>query len=143
MHYYFFACQQSFFCFSKYSTLLERSIGIMIRNYKQNYKTNVKGFSYTGFENIKNFDSKLKDIGLCEDIVSNKGVVYLYLIKYLRVVTKDQLAELSDLLRREIHKDIKRLNELEKGSFLVNIESDDVDNARNTYYIMYLLVLLY
>ena len=105
----------------------------MIRNYKQNYKTNVKGFSYGGFENIKNFNSKLKNIGLCEDLVPNKGVVYLYLIKYLRVVTKDQLAELSDLLRREIHKAIKRLNELEKGSFLVNIESD-VGNVGNVYY---------
>ena len=104
-------------------------------NYVENYDVATKGFNYVSFKNIKNFKSKLMAIGLNEDFVPNRNVIYLYLIKYLGVITKDQLCELTHLLRRDIYAAIKSLNDTadNKRSFMVNIEGDKNSNDINYY----------
>lgn len=101
---------------------------------KRNYESNVKGFKYVSLDNIENFNSKLKAIGLNEDFVPNRGVLYLYLIKYLGVVTKDQLCTLTGSLKNTIHVSIDRLNKSvrKKSDFLVDIDADA--NDREVFY---------
>ena len=81
-------------------------------------------FRYVEFDNIINLNTKLRALGVNNDVISNRRNIYLFLMKYLGVISKDQLCKLTNLLKRDIHASVKELN---KNGFLVNIEPDRYD----------------
>ncbi len=87
-------------------------------------------FRYVEFDNIINLNTNLRALGVNNDVISNRRNIYLFLMKYLGVISKDQLCKLTNLLKRDIHASVKELN---KNGFLVNIEPDRYDRGNNYY----------
>lgn len=101
----------------------------------ENFETEVKGFNYISFNNIENFKSKLRSIGLNEDFIASRTSIYLFLISYLGVMTKEQLCLLTDLLEADIRTVINRLNnstDYGNNGFLIDVEN--YGNDKDTVY---------
>lgn len=88
---------------------------------------NLRGFSFKAMD-IFYFDNKLDAIGFNHELVLSREDVYLYLMHYLGVVTKDQLCKFANVLDASIRTSINKLNA--EGE-VVEVEKD---KHGNTFY---------
>jgi len=86
---------------------------------------NFRGYGYKGMD-IFDFDKKLDAIGFNHELVLRREDIYLYLMHYLGVVTKDQLCKFANVLDGSIRTSINRLNS--EGE-VVEVEKDMFGNT--------------
>jgi len=88
-----------------------------------------RGYEFQGLD-IKNIDSKLLSIDLDIDLISRKEEIYLYLINYLGVVTKEQLCLIGNVLESSIRTSLSRISKLYGD--IINVSRDEDYNAYYT-----------